>query len=474
MVRIVDLEELDLRAELGDDGRISRVLDQRGNEMGLVAAKTDPLTGGIKCQAGSNAFYAEGTNPPSGTGIEIMPVSDLTKWNTDKTAAVTVSIDTTVLYNGQPTIRIDVPAGTSGTVKVGTASTDCRIPYNWDRKGSAVAVKYSNVALSPAGFNFYVGDSTYANFWNGGINTTHYTPSQVLNNEWWIAKLDTLSVGGGSPVLASTMRCKLQFTAVSQATNESIWIGFCGAYPPKKKPEIILTLDDGFASWYSFIRPLAKHYDIPVSMGIISGSVGNANYLTRDQILEMYNDGSRLFDFVNHSTNNNAYGTIGAAAYYANLVTCRNYLQGIGIYGDGPSHVPYTQTQSGDDLYALMAAGGFLSGRMGGYSYEYARDGMYATGLDKHRWMLNIISGLQTGVTLANAQTAVNTVVTDNGFGMINAHDFATADAAYVWSYDKMEQLFGWLAAQRDAGTINIKSWSRWYADLTGRHSDRR
>ena len=52
MVRIVDLEELDLRAELGDDGRISRVLDQRGNEMGLVAAKTDPLTGGISLTAG--------------------------------------------------------------------------------------------------------------------------------------------------------------------------------------------------------------------------------------------------------------------------------------------------------------------------------------------------------------------------------------------------------------------------------------
>lgn len=422
----------------------------------------------------SNAFYAEGTNPPVGTGIEIMPVSDLTKWNTDKTAAVTVSIDTSVLYNGQPTLRIDVPAGTSGTVKVGTASTDCRIPYNWNLKGAAVALKYSNVALAPAGFNFYVGDSTYANFWNGGINTTHYSPPQVLNNEWWVAKLDTLSTGGGTPVLASTMRCKLQFTAVSQVTNESIWIGFCGAYPAKKKPEIILTLDDGFASWYSFIRPLAKHYDIPVSMGIISGSVGNANYLTQSQIVEMFNDGSRLFDFVNHSTNNDAYGTIGAAAYYQNLVTCRNYLQGIGIYGDGPSHVPYTQTQSGDDLYALMAAGGFLSGRMGAYSYEYARDGMYATGLDKHRWMLNIASGLQTGVTLANAQTAINQVVTDSGFGMINAHDFATADAAYVWSYDKMEQLFGWLAAQRDAGTINIKSWSRWYADLTGRHSDRR
>jgi len=56
---------------------------------------------------------------------------------------------------------------------------------------------------------------------------------------------------------------------------------------------------------------------------------------------------------------------------------------------------------------------------------------------------------------------------------MINAHDFAASAGAYIWDYDSMEKLVGWLAAQRDAGLCEVKSWSRWWADNNGRITDR-
>ena len=58
-------------------------------------------------------------------------------------------------------------------------------------------------------------------------------------------------------------------------------------------------------------------------------------------------------------------------------------------------------------------------------------------------------------------------MVTQDG---VNAHDFATADAASppTWSYDKFIDLMGWLDTKRTDGECDIKTWGQWYADLAG------
>jgi len=84
-------------------------------------------------------------------------------------------------------------------------------------------------------------------------------------------------------------------------------------------------------------------------------------------------------------------------------------------------------------------------------------------------------SALGNAKTLAQAKTDVDWCVTNNVMGMINAHDFVTsAPTTYQWTFSDMEQLVGYVASLRDAGTLEVKSWSRWYADLTGRPCDRR
>lgn len=241
--------------------------------------------------------------------------------------------------------------------------------------------------------------------------------------------------------------------------------------PKRKKPTIIWTLDDGYATWYSFIAPLFKHYKMPVSMCVSSDYVGTANHVTQAQIQELFADRSKLFDFVNHSTDNYSYNDIGAAAYAANVVTCRNYLRGIGITGDGPLHHPLVQSVWGNDLHPLLSAAGILSARGSAFVVQGTKD--QALSLAKQKYILPIATNLQTGKSLAQAKTDIGVVISANGFGMINAHDFAAAAGAYIWDYDSMEQLVGWLANERDVGNCEVKSWSRWWADNNGTITDR-
>jgi hypothetical protein len=242
--------------------------------------------------------------------------------------------------------------------------------------------------------------------------------------------------------------------------------------PPKTKPTIILTFDDGFRSWYDFVAPLARYYDIPCTFAITCDLTGTANYMTAAQITELFNDESRLFDITNHSTVHTNYSTLGAAAYYANIVRCREFLRGIGITGDGPSHHPYVESVWGNDLLALMRAGGFLSARASAIVIGDSKDQLIPN--DKLTYSLNICTTLDQSHTVAQCLTDIAQVVTWNGFGMVMAHDIAAADGPYTWSYAKTTELFASLAAARDAGTYEIKSWSRWYADHAGTTSDRR
>ena len=448
---------------------------------GGVLSKRDPVTGGIGFQIGNNRLPAQ-SNVPIGSALEIMPVGDASWWTTDKTAALTVAVDSTVLFNGQPTLKVTIPAGTSGTCKIGCNTAIANVPYNWDRNDFALATMYSGftgydmASTFPPTVAAYFGDASYTNFWTaGGYNGANYPEQKPRQGEWWIEKKTASGFNAtGSPAIAANMRCKLQWTQVSQATDCYIWIGLYGRMAPRKKPTIVWTLDDGYKSWYSFIAPLFKHYDMPVSLAIDSGLVGAANYLTQAQIQAMFADPSRLFDFVNHGVNNQNYNTLGAPAYYANLEATRQYLQSIGVYGDGPYHHPYVQSAWGNDLIDLLKSGGYLSCRASASgTVSHGKDSLIVE--DKDRWLTNISSALGNAKTLAQAKTDVDWCVTNNVMGMINAHDFVTsAPTIYLWTFSDMEQLVGYVASLRDAGTLEVKSWSRWYADLTGRPCDRR
>jgi hypothetical protein len=430
---------------------------------------------------------ADGTSLVSGDGkslpltltqqhkrwMEFITVASTTPWNDQAGTGLTLAVDTAVLFNGQPTLRLDIPASSSGTYRVGTTLATLNMPYLWDGKQLAVAVKSSNMTACDGVTGVLLGDASFTNFYTftGQRNAANVPQANWVAGDWIISR-GTVATQTASGTFVGQKRLRINFTISSVGTATQIWIGFVGA-AASKKPTVILSIDDGYASGYSFVAPLARYYKIPVSFGIDRAYVGSGNYFTAAQIQELHADPSNLFEFVTHGFNNTNLTAAGSAtAYVQQQVDTRNYLRSLGIRGDGPNHHPWVQSLYSNAAQDAMKAAGFLSARMGASTPLSMHDSFMSTGDEKRVYQLVNCCTLTTGLSLGQAQTAVTTACTTEGYGVthVNAHDFAVADAASppTWSFDKMTEFMGWLDAQRTAGVCDIKSWGQWYADLAG------
>ncbi len=62
---------------------------------------------------------------------------------------------------------------------------------------------------------------------------------------------------------------------------------------------VVLTADDGWESVYTYMYPIIKKLEIPVTLFIYPGSISSKNYLSWDQLKELKNTG--LFDIQGHT-----------------------------------------------------------------------------------------------------------------------------------------------------------------------------
>jgi len=441
----------------------------------------------------ADAVIAGAANSFSNTGVKrplnFLPVDDASAWN--DVVGCSVAVDTSVLFNGTPTLCISLNPGVT-TARVGCLAASGLIPNGWDLKNVGVAVMGNNVSF--LGWDLKIGDATFTNFYSTFANTSHYGGTDgtggtadtlyVKPMEWWVAKAPAaggaISVGGGSPAVANLMRPRLTFSGPAASAGDKIWIGFCGVMPARKKPTIIVSLDDGFKSHATFVRDLCLYHDIPVSLAVNASSLSTGNYMSVAQCKGLYDHPSNLFDIVNHGSVHTAYNatTFAGSAAYANAVAGRDGLRAIGIKGDGPLHFATPNSLWGNDLLALLKSGGFLTCRNAGYSNEMSKDQFLSTFQDKWQFNLNTCSGLRgpgaAQKTLAQVLADVDTVIADGGVGFINGHDLQDTASDYVWLKSDYNGLMAGLAARRDAGQIEIKSWSRWFADTIGAPCDRR
>lgn len=420
-----------------------------------------------------------GADIPFGA-FNILPYWDLANISGDTSAGLTVSVDYDVTFAGQPTVRIDVPAGTSGAKNlIGTTGATAYMPNPWDLKNLCVTVRCTNPAIF-ASLSQTIGDASYTNRWNKDkIKEGHPDGYTFPNrpNEWCFLKCGsatapaTIPVTAGSPVVANRMRAKIAATLTSSASNESLWIGFFGITPARAKPTVILTMDDGYVTWYDFVRPLAKYYNIPISMGIVGSLLNTTGKLTTAQAYELAYDQSRLFDLTNHTYNHTTLvAGVNEAAVVADFEANRDFLRNtLGVTEDGPLHVVYSGGVTSLALYAAVKEAGFLTGRKNQICWMHGQDQTLATGEDDGRFVLNVVSTYEDTKTVADVKTAVDGIITRNEVGLLEGHNFAATSTTNTWARQNLEELFADLATRRAAGTIEIKSMSRWYADLTGR-----
>jgi hypothetical protein len=437
--------------------------DANNNTVGIVGAtSTINLASLQSAQVGGPLLTKQFQNP-----LSVNPTDVLSNWDDLAGAGVTASLDTSVLFDGKPSIRLDIPASFSGTARIGTSAATCRFPYLYAKKNFAFAIKSSNLT-AVSGCNPFIGDATLANYFSIPSQTSPNQPQmQYANNDWMVYKpADTEWANtGGTPVFASLMRLRINFTVTSVATATQVWIGFVGIIPKRPKPTIIFSPDDGFSSWYDFLVPLLKHHRIPASFACTSSLVGSGgNKWSLSQLLSIANDPTGLFEVVNHNRVHQNVGQYATAQdCYNDVALCREYMRSIGLPDRSNNHHAYPNSVWRDDLTALLIAGGFKTARASTAGTNGEVQDQLINGGDKLRWKLNVIANLQAGTTLANVITAVTTLKNQGGVGFINAHDFAQTEAAYVCSFDVANQVVGYLASERDAGNIELMRWSDWY-----------
>lgn len=90
-----------------------------------------------------------------------------------------------------------------------------------------------------------------------------------------------------------------------------------------EKP-VILSFDDGYSDMYTVAFPLLQKYGMRGSFGIITGSVGNPEYLTWEQIQAMQKGG---MEFLSHTVSHPDLRTISAAALKKELTDSKLTLE---------------------------------------------------------------------------------------------------------------------------------------------------
>lgn len=466
-----------LQAKVGIDGSaVATSIDKRlaDVEDAAIGAQTTADDATDTAETALSVVLAspqrtKSANSGNAQWFDILKPGVLTDWNADYSAGITVSLDTNVLFEGLPTIRCDVAAGTSGFKNLcGVATAIAQIPYQWDRTRTTLAIRTTNPALFSS-MGMFVGDSTYANYWSITIRTSgayYGSTNYPQANEWYYVRQDgAAAVGAGSPATAARMRAKVTGTLVSQAQTESIWFGFVGIVNKRRKPTLILTADDGTADHYTWMRPALLHYDLPMSFGIVGNRVGTSTYMTSAQIQEMDAHPSGLFDFTNHSYTHPSYNAIGAAAAYADIAQNRAYMLGIGLQEIGANIVFYPSGEFDDDLIKLLMAGGFHAGRGVVSDLLLTHDQLWGRN-DKGRFGPGAVDYTDSTRTVANVIAAIDANTAANTCGAIMMHKVAAADGSYQWSYDKANELFERIAVKRDAGEFDCVSYSRHIADI--------
>jgi peptidoglycan/xylan/chitin deacetylase (PgdA/CDA1 family) len=129
-----------------------------------------------------------------------------------------------------------------------------------------------------------------------------------------------------------------------------------GEQMPEKS--IILTIDDGYLSFYTHGWPLLKKYNFPATIFIQTETIGGSDYMTREQIVEIRDAG---IEIGNHSASHDHFvnypGEEAAKVFRRDLQISTAFYEE--LLGDAPVIYAYTYGEWLPEMEKVLAEEGY-------------------------------------------------------------------------------------------------------------------
>lgn len=461
-------------------GQAVAVFDRQDKFLGFKGRKGELIKLG-GANEGATWQAKNNVNPWAGA---IMPVgtSLITEWTSAGTAGV-ISTDQTVKFGGRPTTRIDVTGAATGQAfEIGAPAASLRIQgAARDLLSGYVAIAVKGT-LPVSGAKLYVGDAGFANYYEINITNNANNALIDLGNGWRLLMADTTIAGvvtvQGAPNLDGLKRAKVTCFCEANPTPGAFWLGFAGVVK-KPKATVILTADDGYTEWFNYLFPAMTERGIPGSFSVDAGYIGKPGFMTDTQFQQVVRQSGDLIEFVNHGANNVGYSPANFAQYTQNIMDCDKVLQGWGVPDASRLIHTYVQGQYDQALIDWLISKGYTSAReVGGSNRSQFNLAAHLTRPNTGRHSRYAIpAGCNLGIEQP-VSMVIDYIEEAKARGSVFAimgHEFkaAAAPQTYVAGYHAthgMSNLLDYLAAERDAGNIDIMKWSEYVQTFnTGR-----
>jgi hypothetical protein len=219
------------------------------------------------------------------------------------------------------------------------------------------------------------------------------------------------------------------------------------------RPKVLFTFDDGLADQYTNAWPAAEFRNIPLTFYLIPQAIGTTNYMTMAQVQTIGAAGNYLGLHGNNSWTTLSNFTADLAAMQAlGISDCRH-----AAYPNGAVGAPGTAWTT---IESTLAANGVLTARGAG---QYP--GPF---LPRYCNLMHLPSAIElnSSCTLAAAEAVVDSAIASGGTVIFECHQIDTTLNSTTWTISNWQALLDYVAADRDAGKLDIVTIAQWYKDL--------
>ena len=315
-----------------------------------MAVTTNPRLTGVGVQwadsTGAALVGPDGRRVSMGGNTHIGPGTQLIDWATSGALTLvsangspeSVTLDTSVTYQGRPTQKITLKASTTfqSNIAISPSITMSKL------RTLQIPVKFSSNVGFTAGVNhvsLWLYDSTLGKQIRAKIDTNTLTPG-----EWHVvsvaagAAADGWDFGGGwtasSDIDNETCpRARVVIVAPAGADGVNIWIGPV-TMNTRARGIVSIVADGQYSPQHSYIRPMLDGLGMRASFAIQSSLVGTANRMTAAQLGAAYSAGHEVMVHSGDGSKGGDYANAGKwadqAAIQADIVACRDYIEAAG------------------------------------------------------------------------------------------------------------------------------------------------